>query len=87
MKLQRTLDTVPGVFFCVNKAVNPKCDFSGSILEFFFFLRVVLHPMWIFSVSLVAIIILFVMLAAVLAVHAPTKRIHNMKITETINDL
>lgn len=45
------------------------------------------YAVWSFPVSLVAIIILFVVLAAVLAVHAPTKRIRNMEITETINDL
>ena len=45
------------------------------------------YAVWSFPVSLVAIIILFVVLATVLAVHAPTKRIRNMKITETINDL
>lgn len=45
------------------------------------------YAVWSFPVSLVAIIILFVVLAAVLAVHAPTKRIRNMEIAETINDL
>ncbi len=45
------------------------------------------YAVWNFPVSLVAIIILFVVFAAVLAVHAPTKRIRNMEITETINDL
>ena len=39
------------------------------------------------SKALLAIIILFVVFAAILAVYAPTKRIRNMEITETINDL
>lgn len=45
------------------------------------------YAVWSFPVSLLAIIILFVVFAAILAVHAPTKRIRNMEITDTINDL
>lgn len=45
------------------------------------------YAVWSFPVSLLAIIILFVVLAAILAVYAPTKRIRNMEITDTINDL
>ena len=45
------------------------------------------YAVWNFPASLVAVIILFVMLAAILAVYAPTKRIRSMEITETINDL
>ena len=45
------------------------------------------YAVWSFPVSLLAIIILFVVFAAILAVYAPTKRIRNMEITETINDL
>ena len=45
------------------------------------------YAVWNFPASLVAVIILFVMFAAILAVYAPTKRIRSMEITETINDL
>ena len=45
------------------------------------------YAVWRFPNASLAIIILFVVFAAVLAVYAPTKRIRSMEITETINDL
>ena len=45
------------------------------------------YAVWQFPVALVAFILVFVVLAAALAVYGPAKRIRNMQITETINDL
>lgn len=42
---------------------------------------------WQLPIVLVGIVIIFVFASAVIAVHAPTKRIRNMAITATINEL
>lgn len=42
---------------------------------------------WSLPIGLLAIIIVFSIVAAIAAVHAPAKRIRNMAITATINDL
>lgn len=45
------------------------------------------YVVWHFPVTSLTIIILFVLLAAIVAVYAPAKRIRNMQITATINEL
>ena len=42
---------------------------------------------WQFSITSLGVILLFVSIAAIAAVYAPAKRIHNMSITATINEL
>ena len=42
---------------------------------------------WTLPVSSILIILLFVLLATLAAVHAPSKRMRNMAVTETINEL
>ena len=42
---------------------------------------------WTLPVSAILIILLFVILATLVAVHAPAKRIRDMAVTETINEL
>ena len=45
------------------------------------------YAVWDFPIGSLVIILLFVSLAVVAAIHAPAKRIRNMLITETINEL
>ncbi|MEG3029520.1 MAG: ABC transporter permease, partial [Oscillospiraceae bacterium] len=45
------------------------------------------YAIWSFPVIPLAIILLFVLAAAVAAVYAPAKRIRNMAVTDTINEL
>ena len=45
------------------------------------------YAVWDFPTGSLAVILLFVSLAAAAAIHAPAKRIRNMSITETINEL
>ena len=42
---------------------------------------------WSLPIELSAIIVVFSIVAAIAAVHAPAKRIHNMEITEIISEL
>ncbi len=45
------------------------------------------YAVWTFPVVPLAVILLFVLAAAIAAVHAPAKRIRNMAVTDTINEL
>lgn len=45
------------------------------------------YAIWHFPIGSLVIILLVVSLAAIAAVYAPTKRIHSMPITATINEL
>ena len=45
------------------------------------------YAVWDFPIGALGIILVFVSLAAVVAIYAPTKRIRNMSITESINEL
>ena len=45
------------------------------------------YAVWDFPIGALGIILVFVSLAAVAAIHAPAKRIRNMSITESINEL
>ena len=45
------------------------------------------YVVWSLPVASLAIILLFVVTAAVLAVYTPAKRIRNISVTETINEL
>lgn len=45
------------------------------------------YAVWHFPTGSLAVILVFVLFAAIVAVHMPAKRIRNMAITETINEL
>lgn len=45
------------------------------------------YAVWSLPVGSLVVILLFVILAAVLAAYAPAKRMRNMAITATINDM
>lgn len=45
------------------------------------------YAVWHFPTGSMAVILVFVLFAAIVAVHIPAKRIHGMAITETINEL
>ncbi|MDD3362505.1 MAG: FtsX-like permease family protein [Hespellia sp.] len=45
------------------------------------------YAVWTFPVAPLAVILLFVLAAAIAAVYAPSKRIRNMAVTDTINEL
>ncbi len=45
------------------------------------------YAVWTFPIVPLAVILVFVLAAAIAAVHTPAKRIRNMKVTDTINEL
>lgn len=45
------------------------------------------YAVWTFPIIPLAVILLFVLAAAIAAVHTPVKRIRNMNVTDTINEL
>lgn len=45
------------------------------------------YAIWSLPITSLIIILLFVILAAVVAAYAPTRRIRNISVTETINEL
>lgn len=65
------------------------CGFGIPLSRYLYDLMVTRHfgVIWHLPISLVAIIIVFVLSSAVVAIYAPAKRIRNMSITETINEL
>ena len=62
----------------------------GLLLHYLIYVKMVITHFggtWEIPVSSIAIIILLISVSCVAAVYAPAKRIHNMAITETINEL
>ena len=62
----------------------------GIALSRFLFIRLVTRYFggdWSFPVGMFAIIVIFDIVAAIVAIYAPAKRIRNMEITATINEL
>ena len=66
------------------------CTVGLSISRALYYFLITSHfhyAVWSVPVGDLAIILLFVLVAALAAVHTPAKRIRNMAITETINEL
>ncbi len=62
----------------------------GLLLHHLIYVKIIISHfggMWKIPVTPIAIIVLLVSVSCVLAVHAPAKRIRNMAITATINEL
>lgn len=62
----------------------------GIALSRFLYIKLITRyfgTSWSLPIELLAIIIVFSIVAAIAAVHAPAKRMRNMAITDTINDL
>ncbi len=64
-------------------------DFRQALSYFLYTIMVTHHfgVAWHLPIILLIIIIAFVFVSAIIAIYAPAKRICNMSITETINEL
>ena len=65
------------------------CGIGIPLSRFLYTIMVTHHfgVAWHLSITLLVIIIAFVFASAVVAIYAPAKRIRNMQITATINEL
>ena len=65
------------------------CGMGIPLSRFLYTLMITHHfgVAWHLPIALLAVVIAFVFISAVIAAHAPSKRIRNMAITATINEL
>ena len=62
----------------------------GLLLHYLIYVKIILSHfggVWKISVTPIAIIILLISFSCIAAVHTPAKRIRNMAVTDTINEL